>query len=60
LQDFAEYYIEKNLLPKINSNWLISGINVRVIVGDGINPVKLKIPAAQKLTVSSQLKIDCF
>ena len=59
-QDFAEYYIEKNLLPTINANWFISGINVRVIVGDGINPVNLKIPAAQKITVSSLLKINCF
>ena len=55
-QDFAEYYIEKNILPTNNANWFISCINVRVIVGDGINPVNLKIPAAQKITVSSFLK----
>jgi hypothetical protein len=59
-QNFAAYHIVNNPQPTINTDWLIGGINVELIVGDGINPVNLKIPASLKVSISSSIKNTCF
>lgn len=59
-QDFAEYHVVNNSNPSINDNWLISGINVKVIIGVGINPVNFDIPASLKVSISSPIKNTCF
>ncbi|MEO5889862.1 MAG: hypothetical protein ABIQ31_06385 [Ferruginibacter sp.] len=51
--DNQVFIVVNNLAPTINANWILSGKNVQLIIGDGIRPVVFKIPAAYRLTISN-------
>ena len=56
--DNQVFIIANNPSPTINGNWTISGKNVQLIVGDGIKPVVLTIPAAYRFRIASPQSAD--
>jgi hypothetical protein len=43
--DGVTYIITNNLNPTITANWTISGVNSKVVLGEGTNAVNFSIPA---------------
>lgn len=58
--DYQVFTIVNNPSPTITANWTISGNNTRLIIGDGITPVKFIIPAAFKVTISNPPINSCY
>ena len=54
------FYIVNNSMPTIAANWTLGGINTRLIVGNGIQPVKLIVPKNLKLAISNPVINNCF
>jgi hypothetical protein len=48
-EDYQLFNAVNNPTPTINNTWILSQKGSRVIVGDGINPVNLTIPAAYEI-----------
>ena len=58
--DYQVFNIVNNPSPTILANWIISGNNTRLIIGDGITPVNFIIPAAFKVSISNPPINNCF
>jgi hypothetical protein len=47
------YVVANNPAPSISSNWIISGTNSYVVIGDGINALNLSIPTGNSIFTDS-------
>lgn len=47
------YIVTNNSSPTLTSNWLVSGLNSYVVIGDGINSVNLSIPSGINILTDS-------
>jgi len=54
------FYIVNNSMPTIAADWIVSGINTRLIVGDGTKSVKLILPQGLRLTFSNPVITNCY
>ena len=54
------FNIVNNPSPVIAGNWILSGKNSQLIIGDGITPVHLIIPANIKVTVTGSITGSCY
>lgn len=48
--NFQEFNLVNRLAATLNANWIVSGVNSKVIVGDGISAASLTIPSSSVLT----------
>jgi len=54
------FNIVNNQSPVIGGDWILSGKNTQLIVGDGITPVHIIIPANRKITIVSTITASCY
>lgn len=47
--DGQVFAIRNNTTHTIGANWTVSGINAKILTGDGINPINFTIPAGLKV-----------
>jgi len=60
IADNQLFYIVNNSMPTIAANWTLSGINTRLNVGNGIQPLKLMIPKNLKLIINNPVINNCY
>ncbi len=54
------FNIVNNPSPAIGSNWILSGKNTQLIIGDGVTPVNLIIPANHNVSITSTITASCY
>ncbi len=54
------FNIVNNPSPVIAGNWILSGKNTQLIIGDGITPVHLIIPANVKVSIAGSITGSCY
>ncbi len=58
--DYQLFKIVNNPSPTITSNWMLSGNNTRLVIGDGVTPVNLIIPSGLKVSLSNPPVNSCY
>ena len=54
------FNIVNNPSPSIEGDWMLSGKNTQLIIGDGITPVNFTIPADRKIIINSTRTMSCY
>lgn len=58
--NYQVFNVINNPSPTIGASWLLSGKNIQLIIGDGINPVDILIPADKFIQVTSPPPNNCY
>jgi lysophospholipase L1-like esterase len=54
------FNIVNNSSPLIGGDWILSGKNTQIIIGDGVTPVHLIIPANVKVSITGSAAGSCY
>ena len=57
--DNQTFYVVNNPAPTIGANWILSGKNTRLIIGDGVAPVNFTIPPGIGITITAPAVTGC-
>ncbi len=55
---YQVFNIRNNTTPTIGSNWVVNGLNSKVVLGDGTNPTNFLIPASFSLSGNLELSAN--